>query len=309
MKKTIISIAIIAITACNSSKKEELNIVHNNKPNQVNQVLGVARIEPEDGLLAIYASSNGTISKIIANENQSAKKGQVIITIDNSSETAKVLQANSKLIVQQQSIASSEATTKTISDQVQKAREDYLTNQKLFEIKAITLQKLNDIMADWQKLENEYHKALKDEEQAKAKIKEIDAEINVNSIDRDKRNITATHAGKVLEWTVHSGDFVNEGDKIGQFEPSGDKIAITEVDELFADRVKIGMNAIIKSEATDEVLGKGMVIFAAEFLKKKSLFEDENDQEDRRVRTVKIRLNSDCKALTNSRVNCIIYIK
>ena len=48
--------------------------------------------------------------------------------------------------------------------------------------------------------------------------------------------------------------------------------------------------------------------FAADFLKRKSLFEDETTQEDRRVREVRIRLNPGANVLINSRVDCIILL-
>jgi HlyD family secretion protein len=39
------------------------------------------------------------------------------------------------------------------------------------------------------------------------------------------------------------------------------------------------------------------------------LFSDENTVEDRRVRTVKIRLSPQSSAIINARVDCIIKVK
>jgi len=81
------------------------------------------------------------------------------------------------------------------------------------------------------------------------------------------------------------------------------------VDELFADKVRLGMKVDVLSQLDGHKIGEGEVIFVADFLKKKSLFSDENVEEDRRVRTVKIRLNPTSKAIINARVDCIITLK
>ena len=297
------------LLACHLSKKEEQATVRNSTPDEVTQVLGIARIEPENGLLNIYTSSNGKVVSMPVKENITIGKGAVMLELDSRSTGAQVRQAGAKFDTQLQSIAAYEASAKTMLGLEQKAREDDARNQKLFQVKAITLQKLDDGKADLQKSENDYQKALKDLEQSKAKIQEINADISFYKISKLDKSVLAPCAGQILEWTVHLGDYATAGDIIGLFAPSGGKIAETEVDEIFADRVKLGMSAEIKSQATAKTLGKGRVFFVADFLKIKSLFEDENNQEDRRVRTVKIKLDDDCQALINSRVNCIIFLQ
>jgi hypothetical protein len=69
------------------------------------------------------------------------------------------------------------------------------------------------------------------------------------------------------------------------------------------------MKAAIHSQSTGEVLGKGEIVFAASYLKKKSLFEDETTKEDRRIREVHIRLEPGSKVLIGARVDCTIYLK
>jgi len=54
----------------------------------------------------------------------------------------------------------------------------------------------------------------------------------------------------------------------------------------------------------------GKVILAAPYLRKKSLFSDKVDNlEDRRVREVRVQLDSTETLLIGSRVECIIELK
>ena len=125
--------------------------------------------------------------------------------------------------------------------------------------------------------------------------------------------MTAPVAGKILVLPIKIGEYVGVETQIAEFAPAGAYIAKTEVDELFADRVQLGQKAFILSQSTGDTLATGKVSFAAEYLKAKSLFKDQNtEQEDRRVREVHIRLDEkgdSKKPLIGSRVDCLINLK
>ncbi len=117
-------------------------------------------------------------------------------------------------------------------------------------------------------------------------------------------------AGKILKMTVKTGDYITNDTKIADFAPSGGLYAKTEVDELYAERVSVGQKAYIVSQTTGDTLASGVVSFAADYLKQKSLFKDQaTEQEDRRVREVSIRLDTGKMPLIGSRVDCVILLK
>jgi hypothetical protein len=94
---------------------------------------------------------------------------------------------------------------------------------------------------------------------------------------------------------------------MSEFAPVGPVMAITEIDELFADKVKEGQIAEIRLQGDTVIIGSGKVILAAPYLRKKSLFSDKADNlEDRRVREVRVQLDSSTRILIGSRVECII---
>jgi hypothetical protein len=57
------------------------------------------------------------------------------------------------------------------------------------------------------------------------------------------------------------------------------------------------------------VIAKGTISYLADYLKKKSLFDDEKTVEDRRVRKAEIKLEYGSQVLIGSRVDCIIYLQ
>jgi len=308
LKSTVLLLLImISFTACNSNDEKNKNLTTTSK--EIDKIVGVARIEPEKGLLYIYSTADGKIETLQADENSQVNEGSILANLDIKTDIAQLNQERSKISSQQSSIQSSEANAKAILSELQKAKADVLLNENLFEAKAIAEQTLKDSKAKASKLTFDYEKQLADVNLSKNKIKELDANLQYRNSVISEKQIEAPLAGKVLQWDIHKGDYVTAGQKLGQFAPDGDIIAITEVDELFVNKVKIGLKAKIVSQANGKKIGEGTVVFVAEFLKKKSLFSDENTVEDRRVKEVKIRLNKTTSAIINNRVDCIIYLK
>jgi HlyD family secretion protein len=305
----IASVAILLFASCSNKDEQKNKKVESTATNEITQVVGIARIEPEKGLLYIYSNANGKIESINAIENDVVKQNSVLITLTQQTDEAELSMEKSKIASQNSAIESAEASAKAIQSDLQKAKADVELNEKLLAAKAITTQTLNDSKAKYDKLLFEYNKQLAGVNETKNKLTEIEANIKYKSAIINDKIIKAPFNGKVLQLDVHNGDYITTGQKLGQFAPEGSLVAVTEVDELFADKINTGMKAEIISQFNGEKIGEGEVVFVAEFLKKKSLFSDETTIEDRRVKEVKIRLKSDTKIAINNRVDCIIKLK
>jgi multidrug resistance efflux pump len=146
-------------------------------------------------------------------------------------------------------------------------------------------------------------------EEAQAGVKEVGAETNYLNQLKDKKRIYAPEDGMMLNWDVKVGQAVAAGTKLGDFAPDGNLIAITEVDELYAMKVKVGQKVNVNMQGTTNLLTKGTVTYCASYLSKKSIFSDRADNlEDRRVREVHVRVNNPKAVLIGSRVECIILL-
>jgi HlyD family secretion protein len=304
--RVILLISLCIFVSCNKHPKKDKTVPIKK---DIDKALGIAHIEPENGLLDLTTSANGKIIQLFSKEGDRVKKNQILGNVDNLVEKAQLKQAESKLATQQMVIAASLAALNSAKTDLDKAQKDYDRTKNLFSVKAATQQNLDDSQFNLEKLKQNYDQASQNLSQARFRLIEMKADIAYYQSLIVEKQIKAPFDGKILSLDAHVGNDVVTTTVLGQFYPDSNLLAVTEVDELFADKVQLGQHAIIYSQATGKELGRGIVIYAGDFLKKKSLFSDETQIEDRRVRPVKVRLTKDSKALIGSRVDCTILFK
>jgi len=307
-------ITITILSSCNKKEKEKAEKAKADSlatiPSTNNQILGVARIEPEDGILSLTAGANGKVLEVLIKENQIVQKGQSLLMIDNSIENAQLFQSESKIGTQKAMIAVSQSNLEVAKVSLKNAFENYQRNLRLFEGNAQTKQAVEDSKALVDKLMKDVEASTANIEQSKSRMKELEADIIYYSTIVNQKKVNSLVSGKVLKVTVKTGDYINNTTQIAEFAPKGSLIAKTEVDELYAEKIQIGQKAVIISQTTGDTLAHGSVSYTADYLKQKSLFKDQaTEQEDRRVRDVSIRLESGKMPLIGSRVDCVILLK
>lgn len=320
MNRTLQIIFILTsmyLIGCKSSKHQNSGIADTSALSDTarslttnNRILGVARIEPEDGLLDLVAGTTGKIIKVWIKENQLLHEGQPMLTIDVALENAQLVQAQSKIATQQASIAAGKANVEALKVSHKNALDNYNRNLQLLAGKAQTQEIVDNSKSTVDKLVKDIEVAEANQLQTTRRLTELEADIHYYKTVINQKKIQAPFDGKVLKVLVKAGDYVNSDTKVAEYAPAGNYIAKTEVDELFAEKIQIGQKAEILSQSTGEKLAEGTVSFAADYLKTKSLFKDQStEQEDRRVREVHVKLADDKKPLIGSRVDCLIYLK
>lgn len=307
-------VTITLLSSCNKKEKEETEKAKADSlakvPTTNNQILGIARIEPEDGILNLTAGTNGKVLAVLIKENQIVEKGQSLLTIENDLENAQLAQSESKIGTQKAAIGVNQANLEAAKVSLKNARDNYERNLRLFEGNAQTKQALDDSKAMVDRLIKDVETAAANIEQSKSRINELQADINYFKTIVGQKKVNSLVSGKVLKVAVKTGDYVNNTTQIAEFSPKGSLIAKTEVDELYAEKIQIGQKAFIISQTTGDTLAHGSVSYTADYLKQKSLFKDQStEQEDRRVRDVSIRLESGKMPLIGSRVDCVILLK
>lgn len=309
--RTFLTLSILACIFCSCVNDKETSKEHIQTSQQVEieSITGVARIEPEKGLLSIYANSSGRIDRIVALENLQITKGSPLMILDNTVEKALFDVEQAKVASQNEAIEVAHYNAQSIKNDLDKAKDNFALNEQLFEAKGITEKALNDSRANLEKSTNDYAKALANLKEQLSKKNETIANINYRRALLEEKVLNAAFTGHVLQWDVHNGDYVTSGQKLGQFAPDGALVAATEIDELFQNKVKVGMKADVYSQLDGKCIATGIVVYVADFLKRKSLFSDENTVEDRRVKEVKIQLDNKSESVINSKVDCTIHLK
>jgi HlyD family secretion protein len=311
--KIVCLFSVVSLVSCNK-EEEKTNATPTDsltaRPATKNQVFGVARIEPEDGILDLTAGTSGRIVKILMTENQEIGVGQALLSIETAIENAQLTQAQSKIEPQRSSIEASRATVEALKANLPNVRQTYERNLALYQSQAQTKQAVDDSKAVLDKLLKDIAAAEANVTQASSRIKELEADVSYFRTVLNQKRVSAPVAGRILDIPVKVGDYVSQTTKIGEMAAAGPYIARTEVDELFAERVKVGQKAYIFSQTTGDTVAIGKVSFTADYLKQKSLFKDQaTEQEDRRVREVHVRLEANRKPLIGSRVDCLIVLE
>ncbi|RIV27075.1 HlyD family efflux transporter periplasmic adaptor subunit [Fibrisoma montanum] len=308
----VASAMLLNVTSCSESNGKEDSAAKTDSvqaPIAVSRVMGVARIEPENGIQTITAGTTGKVLNVLIDENQDVVGGQSLINVAVAVETAQLAQAQSKLATQQASIAARQARLNGLNVDLQKARDTYERNRQLIDAKAQTKQALDESKAALDRLVTDVASAQADVLEATNRLNELRADITYYRTVVGQKKVAVPQPGRILKVTINPGDYVTDNTQIAEFAAAGPLFAKTEVDELYADRVKTGQRAALISQTTGDTLARGTVSFTADYLRKKSLFNDQNtEQEDRRVREVHIRLEPGRSPLIGSRVDCLILL-
>ena len=298
----------LVLSACGSKEEKKIS-VEKYKVDKIDQIIGIARIEPAAKISTIGAEIAGKVIEIHVQEGQFVKKGTLLVSLDQSLDQAQVQQSLAKVQTRQQRIKSLEAKVAAVELKVNLADIERQRDRNLADAKAGTQKAAFDSESAYSNLKAELAVAKADLAEANAALAEVESERNYTQKLLDKKNIYAPSDGMILNWDVKIGQAVAIGSKLADFAPEGELIATTEVDELFAMKVKKGQRVQINIQGTTEMLSTGTVIYCAPFLSKKSIFNDRADNlEDRRVREVRVRIDQPDAVLIGSRVECVIKL-
>jgi len=279
-------------------------------PFVVNEIVGIARVEPPEKIITINAETAGYVNEVRFQENQRVEKGEILVVLDSEVQEAQVRQARSRLQTQKDAIAAAKATLASLQVQLDNAQNNFQRTQRLASGNAATQQQLDDSRFSVEELQKQIAAQQANIAQQQSRLNEIQADIAYNQTLLEERIIRAPLSGTFLSSNVKPGNYITNTSTLGDFALDGPYQAITEVDELFADRVKLGQRAYIRPQGSSEKLATGQVVYVAPYLKQKSLFSDSpEDLEDRRVRETRIQLDSKDKVLIGSRVESVILMK
>ncbi|MRS01728.1 HlyD family efflux transporter periplasmic adaptor subunit [bacterium] len=314
-KKVYLVIVPLIITACSSSKdNDEKSAASSNPVNtamvEVSQVVGVGKVEPEKKILSLAAATGGVVKEIYRNDGDSIRKDEPLARLDDDLELIKVLQLKSQYNSQQ-----SQLEIDKLNLQESEAR---LANKKklLESVRALALkgaetkQTLDDLETEVTTLALDVEKSRAMVKLSGSRLTELAAQVRYSETEAANKILRSPYDGVLLDLQVEKGSAVNQFEKFAEVAPAGPTTVRTEVDELFAGRLSKGLDADIRFVGSDSVIARGKVVFLSPYLKKKSLFSGEsNEQEDRLVREVIIKLDGETGLILNSKVESVIKLK
>jgi len=302
------------ITACsgNNENKEKPAAVSysvNSSEAKVSEVVGVGKVEPEQEIISLAAATGGVIKDIYRNDGDSIRKDEPLVRLDDELELIRVSQLKSQYNTQKSQQDIDELNLKESSARLANKKK-LLESVRVLESKgAETKQNLDDLETEVTTLSLGVTKDSASVKLSASRLRELAEQVRYAEAEASKKILRSPYNGLLLEIHVKKGSAVNQFENYAEVAPSGPMTVRTEVDELFAGRLREGLDADIRFIGSDSVVAKGKVIFVSPYLKKKSLFSQKaNEQEDRLVREVRIKLEGDNGLILNSKVESVIKL-
>jgi len=313
-KKIYLVIVPLIITACSGSKENKEKPVNasysvNSAMVQVSELVGAGKVEPEKKIISLASAAGGLVKEIYRNDGDSIKKDEPLVRLDDELELIRVSQLRS-----QYSSQKSQADIDKLNLQESETR---LANKKKLLESVISLaskgaetkQALDDLETEVTALSLTVEKDKASVALSASRLREMAEQVRYAEAEAEKKILRSPYNGILLELMIEKGSAVSQFETFAEVAPSGPLTVRTEVDELFAGRLREGLDADIRFLGSDSVVAKWKVIFVSPYLKKKSLFSQKsNEQEDRLVREAIIKLEGENGLLLNSKVESVIKL-
>ncbi len=278
-------------------------------PDQAVEVTGTGKVEPESGIISLAAATSGVIVKQFHFRGDSVKKGEPIFQLDQDLEQSRYEQTASQLPAQQSQIDIAREQVRQAEITLNYNQEQLRIAENLLRKGAETQQNVDDLAQTLKKSNIDLINKKLEVKQAQQRYIEIQKQGQVGKKEQGQKLLMAPEDGLLLDVFPTVGSAVKQYDTYADFAGKGPVVVRAEIDELFANRVKVGQKAAIRLVGNTKTLASGTVQFVSPYLKKKSLFQEQaSDLEDRRVREIRVSISENEGLLLNAKVECIITL-
>jgi hypothetical protein len=272
-------------------------------------IAGLARVEPCGKLITLAPQQEGMITKIYFSAGDHIEKGDTILALDSKLEHQQYLKAESNYQANSGQVTSARAKYLSARAESTNSEDNFQRISTLYNKSAATFQSLDDARLQRTKSIQLVEETRGNLLTAEHQLTQSRYELLASEAAYGRRFIIAPSTGIIFSLDLSPGDIAGPNVAVGTFGRVGLPIAVVEIDEIFQSYICIGQHAYIRNRGMNDTITTGSVVFAAPYLREKSLFSDRvSDQVDRRVREVHVRLEP-CKALTiGSRVEAVIIM-
>lgn len=312
MKNRLIVIAAtIMLSACGEQENQttgQQEIVDRSTAD-ITEVVGVGKVEPESKVVNLAAASGGIINDIFKMDGDSVTAGEKLVQLENGTELLKIAEIKSQMLTQRLQITLEKNNIKDAEWKLNNKKKLLVTTKNLVSKGAETQQVYDDLETEVKTLDVALEKSRLNVQMAENKLQEIAQQLRTAEAEAEKKVLRAPTAGRILNMQITQGAALNQYATYAEFAPEGALIIRSEVDELFSQKLKVGQQVDIRYAGSEEIIAKGEIKMLSPYLKKKALFSEKaNDQEDRRVREIRISIKGNSGLVINSKVECVIKL-
>lgn len=314
MKYAPIIFILLFLTACGGkdsdekkgdAKQESVTI-----PANVNMIVGIGKVEPENGIVDLASNTGGIVTSVKKQAGDSLEEGQVIIKLNSKDDALQAQQIRDQIATQKKQANADQIAIGQYEAQIEDKKNTLATSEKLAQTGAETRQNVELLKTNRKVLQVQLEKSQKTAAASQSKINELQAQLRSAQHSVGEKTIKAPSDGVLLSMDAKVGSAIQPLESFAQFATKGPMIVHGEADEMFANKLALGQKVSIHYIGDSQVVATGEITFLSPSLSNKSLFTDEpGEQQDRRVRRFKVLLDNMNGLLINQKVECNIHLK
>lgn len=313
MKKQILLLtAVVHLLSCDKQEKDsdlDTKQLKKTSENKIALIVAVGKVEPESEVINLSAPVGGIVRAIFKKDGDTIVNGDPLIQLDDDIEQSKINEIKTQMQSQRLQIEIEQIRLKEAEINLGDKRLLLAKSKRLATNGAETQQYLDDLTNEIKVLEVSLERLKSNIQLASSKRNELEAQFKTATMEASKKRFFSPFNGTLLDIQVNKGEAINQFSSYAEIAPQGNLIVRAEVDELFSSQLKIGQKVEIQNTGSDNIIAIGEIGFIAPYLKKKSLFSEKaDDQEDRRVREIRINILGESKVIINSKVECKIKL-
>jgi multidrug resistance efflux pump len=269
--KRIVLLAALALCACSGAKPSH-------RPPPPGGAAAVAKgvVEAQGGLMRILAPRDGVVAQLFVQEGDQVAAGQTLAQMEDRQPKLVLGAADAEL-------GDKRAQVEVAGAKAAGAEREAARLKRLAAADAATRQDAEQAETAAAVARGEYH-------QAAEALNAAQAQRRLQAYEVEVRNVRAPAAGVVVRRSTTPGAYVAAATPLYVMEPNGPRIIRAELDESFADQVRLGMTATVTREFQPGRSWQAKVLRVSDVLAGPTPADEAVARQDVRVITVTLAL-------------------
>lgn len=310
--RLLIACLLLAISSCGKAIKDKNTAKTDSlqTPAAIQKVVAIAKVLPESGIIELSTDQAGIVAQVYKQAGDTLLAGEPLIRISLNNADLTLKQAEQDYLAQQASTAAEKAQVAVYEAEYKEKKNSLNTTKRLAALGAETAQNVLIQERELAVISGNLASARQQASAAGNKTNALATAAQKSKNQRDDLIIRQSHDALILDLSIKPGEAVNNLQPFANIAHLGPYILEGEIDEMFANRVKMGQQVTVTYVGMSEKIATAEIIELAPILANKSLFyENSSETTDRRVRKFKAKLMGAEGLLINSKVECSINIQ
>lgn len=276
----------------------------------VTTIVGIGKVLPEDGIVMLSVTQPSKVVNLHKQLGDVVNKGDILFELEAAKEDIKVDQAIAAQNAAQADYKAAQQQVNIDKIKLESLRKVYETSRKLYALNAETREQLHQDSTAYQQqkaLVKEQELSLQAQQTA---LQQKNLEIKSAKVDVQDKYYRALQDGTLIRFDVTLGEILNANNTFGELAPNKPLVIEGELDEFYADKIKVGQQVQIALTGQSDIIATGTISYVGSSLQNKSIiYETVGEGQDRRVRRFTVTLaTGQEQLLINQKVECKIIL-